>query len=81
MEKYLCKSRGSLGSLPDDGYDKKTLILETDKDCSITAEIDIDHWTGFHPFKIFDVTAGKKLSLYFLLALPPIGFDLNQVMM
>ena len=56
------------------GYDKKTLILESDKDCSITAEIDIDHWTGFHPFKTFDVKAGKKLSYVF-----PDGFAAHWI--
>ena len=62
------------------GYDKKTLILESDKDCSITAEIDIDHWTGFHPFKTFDVKAGKKLSYVFPDGFAAIGFDSNQVL-
>jgi hypothetical protein len=56
------------------GYDKKTLILESDKDCKITAEIDFDHWTGFHPFKTFDVKAGKKLSFVF-----PVGFAAHWI--
>ena len=42
------------------GYDKKTLVLKTDEDCTITAEIDIDHWTGFHPYKSFQLKAGEK---------------------
>ena len=56
------------------GYDKKTLILESDKDCSITAEIDIDHWTGFHPFKTFDVKAHTRLSFVF-----PVGFAAHWI--
>ena len=47
------------------GYDQKTLILESDKDCTITAEIDIDHWTGFHPYKTFSLKAGKKKTFQF----------------
>ena len=47
------------------GYDKKTLELTADKDCSITLEVDIDHWTGFHKYKSFKVKAGKKLTYKF----------------
>ena len=56
------------------GYDKKTLILESDKDCKITAEIDFNHWTGFHPFKTFDVKAGTRLSFVF-----PVGFAAHWI--
>ena len=56
------------------GYDKKTLILESDKNCSITAEIDIDHWSGFHSYKTFDLEAGKKITFKF-----PIGFAAHWV--
>jgi len=56
------------------GYDKKTLILESDKHCTVTVEIDIDHWTGFHAFKTFTLLAGEKLSYKF----PP-GFAAHWV--
>jgi len=56
------------------GYDKKTLILESDKDCSITAEIDIDHWSGFHSYKTFDLEAGEKITFKF-----PIGFAAHWI--
>ena len=56
------------------GYDKKTLILESNKDCSITAEIDIDHWTGFHPYKTFNLKAGKKITFEF-----PDGFATHWI--
>ena len=56
------------------GYDKKTLILESDKNCSITAEIDIDHWSGFHSYKTFDLEAGKKITFKF-----PIGFAAHWI--
>ena len=56
------------------GYDKKTLILESDKNCSITAEIDIDHWSGFHSYKTFDLEAGKQITFKF-----PIGFAAHWV--
>jgi hypothetical protein len=56
------------------GYDHKTLVLESDQDCKIDAEIDIDHWTGFHPFKTFDLKAGKKISFEF-----PNGFTAHWI--
>ena len=56
------------------GYDHKTLVLESDQDCKIDAEIDIDHWTGFHPFKTFDLKAGKKISFEF-----PNGFAAHWI--
>ena len=56
------------------GYDQKTLILESDKDCKITAEIDIDHWSGFHPYKTFDLKAGKKITFEF-----PDGFAAHWI--
>ena len=56
------------------GYDRKTLILESDKDCIITAEIDVDHWTGFHRYKTFDAKAGKKISFQF-----PEGFAAHWI--
>jgi hypothetical protein len=56
------------------GYDQKTLILESNKDCKITAEIDIDHWTGFHPYKTFNLKAGKKITFEF-----PDGFATHWI--
>jgi hypothetical protein len=56
------------------GYDQKTLILESNKDCKITAEIDIDHWTGFHPYKTFNLKAGKKITFKF-----PDGFATHWI--
>jgi hypothetical protein len=56
------------------GYDQKTLVLEADKDCEITAEIDIDHWTGYHPFKTFKIKADKKITFKF-----PLGFSAHWI--
>ena len=56
------------------GYDQKTLVLEADKDCEITAEIDIDHWTGYHPFKTFKIKADKKITFEF-----PLGFSAHWI--
>lgn len=56
------------------GYDQKTLLLESNKDCKITAEIDIDHWTGFHPYKTFNLKAGKKITFKF-----PDGFATHWI--
>ncbi len=56
------------------GYDKKTLELSADKDCVITVEVDIDHWTGFHKYKSFKVKVGEKLTYEF-----PEGFAAHWV--
>ena len=56
------------------GYDQKTLVLEADKDCEITAEIDIDHWTGYHPFKTFKIKADKKITFKC-----PLGFSAHWI--
>ena len=56
------------------GYDQKTLMLESEQDCKITAEIDIDHWTGFHPYKTFSLEAGKKITFKF-----PDGFAAHWI--
>ena len=56
------------------GYDKKTLELTADKDCTITVEVDIDHWTGFHHYKSFKVKASEKLTHKF-----PKGFAAHWV--
>ena len=56
------------------GYDQKTLNLSADTDCTITAEIDFDHWTGFHPLQTFDLRAGEKLTYQF-----PDGFAAHWI--
>ena len=47
------------------GYDHKTLELSADKNCTITVEVDIDHWTGFHAYKSFQLKAGEALTHVF----------------
>lgn len=47
------------------GYDQKRIELTADKDCTITVEVDIDHWTGFHPYHQFQLKAGKTLTHVF----------------
>ena len=42
------------------GYDKKRVELTVDKDCTVTVEVDVDHWTGFHRYKSFELKAGEK---------------------
>ncbi|MGB2351824.1 MAG: hypothetical protein ACPH9O_09385, partial [Akkermansiaceae bacterium] len=34
-------------------------------DCTVTVEVDIDHWTGFHPYKSFSLKAEEKLHYTF----------------
>lgn len=47
------------------GYDKKILELTADQDCTISLEVDVDHWTGFHRYKSFKVKAGEKRTYEF----------------
>ena len=56
------------------GYDHKTLELSADKNCTITVEVDIDHWTGFHAYKSFQLKAGETLTHQF-----PTGFAAHWV--
>ena len=56
------------------GYDHKTLELSADKNCTITVEVDIDHWTGFHAYKSFQLKAGETLTHVF-----PEGFAAHWV--
>jgi hypothetical protein len=56
------------------GYDQKTLTLSADKNCKITVEIDFDHWTGFHPYKTFDLKAGEEMRFLF-----PKGFSAHWI--
>ena len=56
------------------GYDQKTLELTAEQDCTITVEVDIDHWTGFHPYRSFKLKAGEPFSHQF-----PTGFAAHWV--
>lgn len=56
------------------GYDKKTVALTADKDCTITVEVDIDHWTGFHAYRRFELKAGETTTHVF-----PEGFAAHWV--
>jgi hypothetical protein len=47
------------------GYDKKTLALTVDKDCTIIVDVDIDHWTGYHEYKRFKLKRGRMLIYAF----------------
>ena len=42
------------------GYDKKKVELSSDKDVTISLEVDFDH-NGWHLYKTFDVTAGQAV--------------------
>ncbi|HEX5155031.1 MAG TPA: hypothetical protein VFW07_26490 [Parafilimonas sp.] len=55
------------------GYDKKNVLLTSDKDVDITLEIDFD-LTGFHQYKTFHVPAGKPIHYTF-----PDGFNAHWV--
>ena len=56
------------------GYDQKTLELTAEQDCTITVEVDIDHWTGFHPYRSFKLKAGETFNHQF-----PTGFAAHWV--
>ena len=56
------------------GYDQKTLELTAEQDCTITVEVDIDHWTGFHPYQSFKLKAGETITHQF-----PEGFAAHWV--
>ena len=47
------------------GYDRKTVEISADKDVKMTLEVDFDHQSGWHVYKVFDVEAGKKLTYEF----------------
>jgi hypothetical protein len=42
------------------GYDKKKVELSSDKDVTISLEVDFDH-NGWHLYKTFDVKAGQTV--------------------
>lgn len=46
------------------GYDKKKVELISDKDVTISLEVDFDH-NGWHLYKTFDVTAGQAVVHHF----------------
>ena len=46
------------------GYDKKKVELSSDKDVTISLEVDFDH-NGWHLYKNFDVPAGKTVEYQF----------------
>ena len=44
------------------GYDRKTVKMTADKDVKITLEVDIDHQSGYHEYKTFEVKAGETVE-------------------
>ena len=46
------------------GYDKKHLVLTTDKAVEITLEVDFDHF-GYYPYKTFRLSAGETVKFDF----------------
>ena len=56
------------------GYDRKSVTLTAAHDCEISLEIDVDHWTGFHPYKTFQLKAGETVDYAF-----PEGFSAHWV--
>jgi hypothetical protein len=55
------------------GYDKKKVTLSSDKDVTITLEVDVD-LNGWHTYKTIQVTAGKKVEHIF-----PEGFSAHWI--
>jgi hypothetical protein len=41
------------------GYDKKSLVIESDVDTQIVIEVDVDHQSGWHRYQTLDVKAGE----------------------
>ncbi len=52
------------------GFDRKTLTLKTDRDCTIHLEIDFDLLSGFHRFQSFELKANQPVTYQF-----PSGFN------
>lgn len=52
------------------GYDRKTLRLRADRDVTIAVEVDIDHQSGWHEYRTFEVKAGQPTTFVF-----PEGFS------
>lgn len=55
------------------GYDKKKVLLTTDKDVTITLEVDVDH-NGWHEYKKIKLQAGKTVAHTF-----PDGFSAHWI--
>ncbi len=56
------------------GYDRKSLTLKADRDCTVSVEVDFDLQSGFQSFKSFTLKAGEVLSYEF-----PDGFSAHWV--
>jgi len=56
------------------GFDKKTLTLKTDRDCTIHVEVDFDLHSGFHRYRSFELKAGQQQIYVF-----PSGFTSHWV--
>jgi hypothetical protein len=56
------------------GYDKKTLTLKADRDCTIQVEVDFDLHSGFHRYGSFDLKANQELQYEF-----PAGFSSHWI--
>jgi hypothetical protein len=56
------------------GFDKKSLTLQADKDCTIRVEVDFDLHSGFHPYRSFDIQHGTEVNFEF-----PVGFNAHWV--
>jgi hypothetical protein len=47
------------------GYDQKTLELTADKDVTVMVEVNVDHQSGWHPYKTFTLKAGETETYRF----------------
>lgn len=56
------------------GYDKKTLTLKSDLDCTVHLDIDFDLLSGFHRYKSLDLKAGQEITYLF-----PAGFNAHWI--
>jgi hypothetical protein len=56
------------------GFDKKTLSLKADRDCTISVEVDFDLYSGFHRFQSFDLKKDSAIDYVF-----PDGFNAHWV--
>jgi hypothetical protein len=56
------------------GYDRKSLTLKADRDCTVTVEVDFDLQSGFQKYKTFALKAGVELAYEF-----PDGFAAHWV--
>lgn len=56
------------------GFDKKTLTLETDRDCTVHVDVDFDLHSGFHRHKSFELKAHQPHTYVF-----PSGFAAHWI--